>query len=237
MDNKIRLEIFKLQTDNVRDLKKAIGQIRRTINYAYRKNDNVTARVQTKILALIYCAWAEANFFKVVHTPHGFNLNEIQQIKKVYKKQGVEAGWLKCVDIGLAKVAKSKTNIVDTDARKKIFNIINKYIIEPSLIRNKIAHGQWVNALNRKNTAKNEDITNKLNNLNIVTIYDWIETNKHLTQIVENLIESPKAFQRDYKQLTTDILKNLKTSEKRTLVDKIKLLKKKPSNRDSAPSK
>ncbi len=44
-----------------------------------------SANVQTKILALVFSAWAEARFSKLIHTPYGFDLNEIRQIKAAYE--------------------------------------------------------------------------------------------------------------------------------------------------------
>ncbi|GEM_PF-3711264 len=41
---------------------------------------------------------------------------------------------------------------------EKISDLIQEYIIDPSIIRNKIAHGQWSIAFNREHTNVNNDI-------------------------------------------------------------------------------
>lgn len=67
--------------------------------------------------------------------------------------------------------------------------------------RNKVAHGQWIVALNRENTAVNTKMTTELGELDTVVIWIWYRVHQHLSSIVEALIESPdRAFHRDYWQ-------------------------------------
>ncbi|OBQ38904.1 MAG: hypothetical protein AN487_06120 [Anabaena sp. CRKS33] len=61
-----------------------------------------------------------------------------------------------------------KSNQCDTYGEQKVYSfketrllkIVEENVIPNSLIRNKVAHGQWVVALNREHTAKNENLTN-----------------------------------------------------------------------------
>src|SRR5690606_21676796 len=76
--------------------------------------------------------------------------------------------------------------------------IIQKFIVDPSVIRNKIAHGQMTIALNSKNTHLNPTITDQLENLDFVTIYRWFKINKQLCAIIEDLIESPDKAHHHY---------------------------------------
>jgi hypothetical protein len=198
MNNSERLEIFRAQTENVKLLKKAEQQISRTIKNALRRGDETSSEIQTKVLALVFCAWAEANFTKLIHTPHGFTLDEIHQIKQA-QQQNLEAGWKKCIGLGLRRIPSSSKSNYIPNTKQKINKLVDDYIINPSLIRNKVAHGQWKIALNRSNTAVNNDITKEIKALDLVVITKWFKVNRHLSNIVENLIESPKkAFQRDY---------------------------------------
>ena len=83
MNNEQRLQVFIAQCDNVRGLASAFKQTKRVINQSLRRNKDNEVRDHTRTLALIYCAWSEASFSKMVHTPHGFTLDEIKQIKEV----------------------------------------------------------------------------------------------------------------------------------------------------------
>jgi hypothetical protein len=123
---------------------------------------------------------------------------------------------------------RKNTNYV-TNIRQELKRLIRQYIVEPSLLRNKVAHGQWKIALNRDNTAENHDLTNALNSLDIVTILRWFKIHKHISQIVEVLIESPnRAFHRDYWVEITELKEFLKKSETWSMEQKTSLLKRKP---------
>lgn len=60
-----RLDVFAAQTENVRALEQAWKHINKSINAAYANGDHSTAEIHTKLLAQVYCAFAEAVFSKV----------------------------------------------------------------------------------------------------------------------------------------------------------------------------
>jgi len=192
-----RNEIFVAQTENVRALEQAWKHINKTINSAYSSGDAITAEIHTKLLAQVYCAFSEAVFSKLIHTPDGLTLDEIAQIKRKGKKNIVEA-WKKCVELALYKVdGQANGSIANT--RLRIINLINTYVYDPSLLRNKIAHGQWVTALNSNNTKINSDITSRILSITVVDLYRYRSAFQSLFRIVEDIIESPnKAHHRDY---------------------------------------
>jgi hypothetical protein len=203
MEEHQRLSVFKAQTENVHELEQAWKQINRQINSSILQRDQKAIGVNTKILALIYCALAEAVFSKLIHTPHGLELLEIEQIKNAVSANGVKAGWVKCAQLAVSRVEGTKHNH-RPNVVKKLSGLIQEFIYDPSLIRNKLAHGQWRVALNRENTAVNEEISNELARSTVVDYYRRKHALVSLAAIVENLIESPnKAHRRDYwKQLT-----------------------------------
>lgn len=226
MDQVQRLEIFKAQVRNVRALRSAMRQVHRSANRALRLNDKASSEAFTRIYAMLFCAWAEANFSKVIHTPYGFTLDEIDQINHA-KTNGISVAWKKCVELGAgrldAKRGRFKPNTIQT-----LNSAIDSHVLDPSLIRNKLAHGQWVAALNRDNTALNPEMTNSLNQLNLTHIGGWIECHQILADIVEHLIESPKkTFVRDWYRYVLELEERMKAAEERTLQDHIaKLLDK-----------
>jgi hypothetical protein len=229
MNQATRLIIFKAQTSNVREIDKDLVQINRVVNDALRHGNDTTVHALTKPMALVFCAWVEANFSKVIHTPYGFSLNEIQQIKKVYKENGLERGWEKCIELGIRRIAGRKNSNYTPNIRQELKKLVSQYVVEPRLLRNKVAHGQWVIALNTENNAVNNDLTNALNALNVVTISRWFKINEHLALIVEALIESPnRAFHRDYILEITKLKEFILKSEDWSMEQKISLLRKKP---------
>jgi hypothetical protein len=229
MDNAARLAVYRAQTENVRMLNQARKQINKAINYALRKGDIVSSQVQTRVLALVFCAWVEASFSKVIHTPYGFTLEEIDQIKWAYQHFNLETGWKKCIELGLERISSSRKSNYIPNIRQMISSIVDDYVVAPSIIRNRVAHGQWKKALNNDNTAVNNNITNELGDLDVIVISKWFHIHEYLLSIIETLVESPnRAFHRDYWQEIAKLEDFLEESKKWNIDEKIKMLRKKP---------
>lgn len=191
IDHNQRLLVFRAQTENVRELERAWSYLNRQINDAIRTKSAHAVKINTKFLALNYCAIAEAKFSKLIHTPYGLELSFIGQIKSATTSRGVKAGWEKCVELTLKSVPAGPSNHLP-NVRQKLLEYIEKYIFDPSQLRNKLAHGQWENALNRENTALNALTTNEIAELNIVELYRKKTALDKLSSIIEDLIESPE---------------------------------------------
>jgi hypothetical protein len=226
MQESDRLDVFNAQTENVRALEQAWKHINKTINSAYSSGEISTAEIHTKLLAQVYCAFSEAVFSKVIHTPNGLTLDEIAQVKSKGNSNIVEA-WKKCVELSLRKVqGKASGHIANT--RQKIESLIDSYIYDPSLLRNKIAHGQWKVALNSHNTKINQCLTNKIQSITVVDLYRLKAAFQSLFRIIEDIIESPnKAHHRDYWQHITKFEESQKEMASWTLANKITSLKQK----------
>lgn len=224
MDNAAKLTIYKAQVDNVRSLQTALRQVHRLINSALRHNDAAQTEHLTKIYALLFCTWAEANFLKVIHTPHGLELDELEQIKAA-KRSSIAGGWKKAVELGLRHLDASRGNF-KPNARQKLNELVDTHVFDPSLLRNKLAHGQWTVALNRDNDAVHADMTAKIGSLDVVKIMSWLEVHRLLASLVETLLESPtKTFMRDWYEYVVELGDKMEDAELRTLSDHIAALK------------
>jgi hypothetical protein len=231
MERSDQLQVFKAQTQNVRELEKAWGHLLRSINRELVRDNLVSAALHTKLLALVFCAWSEANFSKLIHTPYGFTTDEIEQIKS-HGKSNITRGWEKCLELGLRRIESSPRSNYLPNIRQAVGRIITKYVQEPSLLRNKIAHGQWVIALNRDNDALNNDLTHQVNNTDCVKLDMWREVYKGLSNIVEALIESPnRSFHRDYWIELGKLDQLIIDRQRWSLGEKINQLKEKHSHR------
>lgn len=197
MQEQQRVDVFRAQTKNVQELERSWKHINRQLNALLLTNNHVAAHVNTKILALIYCALAEALFSKILHTPKGLTLDEIQQVKTA-TRAGVKQGWIKCVELSMRNVQGAKGNH-GHNVKQRLQRLIDEFIFDPSLLRNKLAHGQWCTALNRDNDAVNADLTSELASLDAVVLYRRKSALQRLAAILEDIIESPnKAHHRDY---------------------------------------
>lgn len=234
MDQRQRLAVFRAQTSNVRELTATWAHVKRSIHAQLLTGNTKSVELQTKLLALTYCAWLEALFSKVIHTPHGFSLDEIAQIKREGQASGISAAWKKCVQLALRRVRAAKTGHV-ANVSRQLNRLIAEYVEAPSLLRNKVAHGQIVLALNRGNTDVNADLTAQLQDVDLVKLDRWRAASQGMADIVENIIESPrKGAMRDYWTLMQRVLDKLETSRGYTLADKVELLKAKKAARRHA---
>lgn len=204
MDEQQKVVVFNAQTINVRELEKAWVHTNRQINTLILQKNSKAIEISTKLLALVYCALAESLFSKLIHTPYGLTLAEIDQVKGATNKNGVKAGWIKCAELAMQRVGGAKSNH-GPNVLQKLSAMIEQYIFDPSLIRNKLAHGQWSVALNRENTAVNQQITDEIETHSVVELYRRKHALEKLAAIIEDIIESPnKAHIRDYWVHLTD---------------------------------
>lgn len=223
-------QIYILQSRNVRKLGKIKKSLVREINHHLKKSDEYQVDLRTKLLALLYCAWSEAQFIQIVHTPNSFSSSEIDNIKQVKDKQGIVEGWNKMIEIALSKVGRWQKGSDLPNRKKKLLSIIKEYIQEPSQLRNKIAHGQWVVALNRENTAQNQELTQKLQTLDFVEITKWFKVHSFLGFIVRDLVQSPqKGFHNNYWTNLTELEMYLNRTKRWNTTSKKIELSRKPS--------
>jgi hypothetical protein len=235
MDNAAKLVVYQAQVQNVRSVQVALKQISRLINCSLRHNDSTQTEHLTKIYALMFCTWAEANFLKVIHTPHGLELDELEQIK-ASKRTSIVSGWKKAIELGLRHLDANRGSF-KPNARKKLEELVDSHVFDPSLLRNKLAHGQWLVALNRDNDAVNAKLTAEIGSLDVVKIASWIEIHRLLSGVVETLLESPKkAFVRDWYEYAVELGDKMDDAELRTLADHVAILKTKDA-RSGAASK
>ena len=219
-------KIFSAQCDNVKELSNAWIHINRTINKALIEDNKKLVSFQTRMLSLVFCAYSEATFLKLIHTDNKFSSDEINQIKKSGNSSVVN-GWKKCLELAIAKIDSKASNHVPNVAQRSL-DLIEEYIEEPSLIRNKIAHGQWHTALNRNNTKINNHLTKKIKNLTVIDLTRYKAAFDSISIILEDIIESPNyAHWKFYWTHVTKFESEQKKMSKYTLADKTKTLKNK----------
>lgn len=192
-------DVYVAQSQNVRELGRNRKRLLKDLNWSLLREDAAIVRMKAKMFALLYSAWSEAQFVQILHTPNGFAGSEIRKIARTRAKEGIASGWDAMLAAAIRRVGNPLFNKDLRKREKDLKDAVKEYIRIPSELRNKIAHGQWVVALNRDNTAINADITAGLNALDYVRIEVMFEVHQHLGSIVRDLLQSPKkAFHRDY---------------------------------------
>lgn len=221
-------DLYVLQSKNVRRLKQVNANLVKDINLYLRKNNEFQVKIKTKLFALLYCTLSEAQFIQIIHTPNGFSSNEIEEIKSA-KNRKLEDGWKLMIAFAIDKVGDWTKNNDLEKRRDSLLQIVDNYIIKPSILRNKIAHGQWEFALNRGNTNENEELSIQLKGLDVVKVSKWFEVHQYMALIVRDLIQSPKkGFHNNYWVNFAALEQYLNSSKNWTLETKKNLLRKKP---------
>ena len=81
--------IYQASVKNVRELKKQVKIVKRLLNQALRTNRMQEVDALTKTFALMYSAYAEVSFIKLIHTPYGF-FRIIYSANPVWSQSGRE---------------------------------------------------------------------------------------------------------------------------------------------------
>jgi hypothetical protein len=221
--------IHVLQSRNVRHLKRVKKNMTMDLNHYLIKNDSFQVSIKTKLFSLLYSALSEAQFTQILHTPFGFLHSEILNIQN---QRSLVESWNEMLDIALKKVGDYETNEDLALKRQSLKGIIKEYIEKPQELRNKIAHGQWVVALNSSNTKENQPTTDRINELNVVKISIWFEVHQYLCFIIRDLIQSPqKGFHNNYWVNFTSLQEFLIKSKTWSLEKRVQNLKIKYDNR------
>ena len=182
------IEVFTACCDNERELHKEAKKIKRLFNNALRNNRVQEIQTLTKIYALVYSAYVEVSFLKTIHTPHGFDESIITQIQTA---RNLEEKWIKCIDFAFDGIRTEHNKGEISNKELKLRRIIETYIIGPSHVRNKIAHGQWKACLNSDCTGINYDLTTQMTQMDFVKIDILFNVYRLFVQCVEDLIEFP----------------------------------------------
>lgn len=231
MNNEELKQLQKIQSRNVRHLKKVEKNLTMDINNSLLKGDSFKVSLKTKFYSLLYSALSEAQFVQILYTPFGFQESEINKIKR---EGSIFKQWELMIDISLGKVGDFKKNQDLKKRRAFLKNIIKEFIEKPQLVRNKIAHGQWLHALNSPMTDENTDTSRSISALNVVEISKWFEIHQYLCFIVRDLIQSPqKAFHSNYWVNYTKLEQFVERSKSWTMEERLKDIKRKYENRKS----
>jgi hypothetical protein len=216
------LDIYKACVENLREIKRQRKNLKRLFNNSIKSKNHQSFELLTKLYALLYSSFAEVCFTKTIHTPYGISNDEIHQIQT---QRNLDQKWLKCFELAFSRIDNMANKGEIQNKKQLLGRHLETYIVGPSQIRNKIAHGQWVIALNNDNTATNLETTNRIKELDFVKIDILFEVYEKIGQAVEDLIESPyKAHFRDFYFHMTELDELISETKKWNFDTKVKSL-------------
>ncbi|MFK5976836.1 MAG: hypothetical protein QM493_10035 [Sulfurovum sp.] len=245
--------MFNHQSSNVQELRKAINFLIKDIHEAKRKHRLYDVEIKTKLLAMTYSAWSEAQFIQIIYTPDALTS---EQLNSLLNDSGIFNRWKELLNYLFDKVEKFNKNkskekieelkqnfhnneldnkikecnfyYKDKSIKQKntIIKYLENYIEKQSMIRNKIAHGQWKIALDKGNKYKINALTKQLESLNVFSIRKEFKVHTILGKIIRDLIQSPyKSFDKNYEKDINKIKSFLENDTKRDLKFKLKKIK------------
>lgn len=225
------LAMYMAQSENVRELWKVKSSLSKDINHYVRKGDSYQVKIKTKLFSLLYSAWSETQFHQILFTPNGFTYSEIKYILSFKKNNGISQAWDLMLTNAMKRVGDSSRKGDLANRLQNLKKIKKKYISDPSELRNKIAHGEWINAINGKNTSVNIPASEALKKLDPVDIEKGFEIHRFFGYIVRDLVQSPKnSFHQRYWSNINNLEKYLKETEGWNLASKIESLNKKKTS-------
>ncbi|PKF60174.1 hypothetical protein CW745_16400 [Psychromonas sp. psych-6C06] len=222
-------ELHQLQTKNVKHLKQAEKNLRMDISRYLIKKDDFKVSINTKLYALLYSSLSEAQFLQILYTPNGFTQAQITDINN---KKSIVQKWYLLIDHSLSKFGDYKLDSTLKNRRSDLRKLIRNYIEEPQSIRNKIAHGQWINAFDRLNKVEKKDLSKKINALTVVDIHKWYEIHQYICFIIRELVQSTLInFEKSCKDNLAELDSFILSSNSWTVANKTQSLKLKYDNR------
>lgn len=210
-------EIYRASTLNIKDLKKQRKRILALVNRAIREKNDADLISLTKMYALLYSAYAEMSFLKLIHTPGAFSESEITQIEN---GRNLEEKWTKCVEFAFKKLNPNANPGEIANKKQTLRRILTEYIIAPSQIRNKVAHGQWIICLNNDCTRVNHDATLKMQQLDFVRIDRYFSIYGQFQQCILDLSVSQKTHYRDYYTIIVNLEQYIESTKSWSLETK-----------------
>ncbi|AVK86835.1 hypothetical protein C3943_26870 [Lysinibacillus sp. B2A1] len=200
-------DIYKLNCQNLKAVIASYNNIERDLKQSLRKNDEDAKRlVKHYELYLLFLsgAYIENMYYKLVYEPN-FTQTD-RDLAKSHSNQSLNNKWQILLEYGFKKAYGIRDNeILDQKLKftpRKYYNelkdFINKELNTIITIRNKVAHGQFIHTFNSNRTALNEDTQNLMNTQNLFTIRMRIEKFKVISNVIHDLVISPKTFRRDF---------------------------------------
>ena len=130
--------------------------------------------------ALLYSAYVEDSFLKLIHTPQALTETEIRDIQR---GRNLDEKWKKCAEVAFMKITNGADWVEIANKKQTLYRILDKYIIVPSQMRNKIAHGQWLVCLNSDCTKINEQISKEMTKLDFVKVDRLFSIYKNINSV------------------------------------------------------
>lgn len=226
------MSLYYYHCENLRQIENGINLVSRNLKDSLSKKYENEVNSYTRLLTYLLSCWTEVRLYKIVEETYSGSttgpFTDSQKSKILDKRKTLEGKWKDAISIAMCQAFDIPETIrqdtikqhlnSDLTNRKRYINIMDCLNNELSIsiqLRNKIAHGQWVYALNSHNSAINENLTTNLHDINIVKIQLQHKMYKSLANIIHDLVVSPATFERDFEKNYKALVSNRDNFHKR----------------------
>jgi len=198
-------KLYKYYVENLKSLEIAIKSTALSTRKSISEQNNNSIRSFVRLYAFLIGAWAETRLGKLLLERTGFSKNERKEVLREHTQLDQ---WNKVVEMAFRKhfrVPRAKLeppNIPHTVSRRylSLKETIEVHLSPVILVRNKLAHGQWIYPLNSDASNVEQGKYILINKENLLSLQFKSRIVKTLADIIHDLVVSPPTFDRDFDQ-------------------------------------
>lgn len=195
------MDIYKAYSKNLRAIDKTLVYLSRSVKDHTRKKQDTAAVLLTRTYALMLGAWAECRLCKLLHMAGGFDMRNVDSIQRV---KNIKNRWRRVIDTAFKKhygVGRLTMRALGHTTHGRYIGVIEvteKHIYPIIELRNKLAHGQFEYPLKNPPTDVSTELMGVLQTSNILSLQYKHQLLGHVIDLVECLVASKPAFERDF---------------------------------------
>jgi hypothetical protein len=196
-----RADLYNVHSRNLAAVDRGLNRIRRTANRAVAQGQDAIADDLTKVYALLLATKLEARLRKVLYEAPAFD----GATRSTILAQGAQdKQWLRVIDEAFKRrysVGRLTRRTLPTTAwlrRQVLREAVSDDLAPVIQLRNKLAHGQWITALNKTGTNHSPALDAVLRNLNLLALKDQERLIDKVAEAVSDLAVSRRTFERDF---------------------------------------
>lgn len=195
--------LFNIHTENLKSVQAAFEGSASAARDAIRDGDTGQERSFTRTAAFLLGSSLELRLNCVITEAGGFSADEAALVRR-----GSEAdGWQTAIDLGFRsrhnvwELSEASLGSEAANQRSTLQTEFVKYLEPVILIRNKLAHGQWVTALNSGELAENRETTALIESQTIQEISIKNRLSRWYAKLILDLVSTRDAFERDFNSI------------------------------------